>query len=187
MAKKKAFKDLDVEWTHFSLQQNICYPWVDHFSMICLWMRHHKVRLKHVENDFMVESRTTTTFVLITCTVVRYTGHTHTSPHIRESKIPLHESWESKTCGGLRILGTRVRTLCQWNLNSWLQPLVRFRIPWAIFWIPKTRIRDSKSKKFPDSFTSVNAPTFIFHLIMMTPGYKFRKTMKTIDEQQCPV
>ena len=57
-----------------------------------------------------------------------------------------------------------------------------------------SNILDSKNKdsgfhkqKIPDSFTSVNAPTFIFHLIMMTPGYKLDKTMKKIDEQQCPV
>ena len=37
-------------------------------------------------------------------------------------------------------------TLCQGNLGSGFQLLVRFRIPWAVFWIPKARISDSIRK-----------------------------------------
>ena len=42
-------------------------------------------------------------------------------------------------------------SLCQWNLDSEFQSLVEFRIPWAVFWIPKPRIPDSTSKNFTDS------------------------------------
>ena len=42
-------------------------------------------------------------------------------------------------------------SLCQWNLDPGFQSLVGYRIPWVIFWIPKPRSPDSKSKSFPDS------------------------------------
>ena len=44
-----------------------------------------------------------------------------------------------------------IPSLCQWNLNSGSQSLLRFRIPWAVFRIPKPRIPDSTSKIFPES------------------------------------
>ena len=34
-------------------------------------------------------------------------------------------------------------SFCQWNLDSVFQSLVGFRIPWAVFRIPKPRISDS--------------------------------------------
>ena len=40
--------------------------------------------------------------------------------------------------------------LCQWNLNSGSQSLLRFRIPWAVFRISKRRIPDFTGKIFPD-------------------------------------
>ena len=42
-------------------------------------------------------------------------------------------------------------SLCQWNLDPGFQSLVGFRITWVIFWIPKPRSPDSKSKTFPDT------------------------------------
>ena len=36
-------------------------------------------------------------------------------------------------------------SICQWNLDSGYQSLVGFRIPWAVFQIPKPRIPDSIS------------------------------------------
>ena len=55
------------------------------------------------------------------------------------------------TCrGNLRqtlIHVTGFRTLCQWNLDSGFPTLVRvFQIPWAVFWIPKSRISVHKQK-----------------------------------------
>ena len=42
------------------------------------------------------------------------------------------------------------RTLCQWNLDSGFPSLVRvFQIPWAVFWIPKSRIPVHKQKFHP--------------------------------------
>ena len=41
---------------------------------------------------------------------------------------------------GLQIPGNGFWIFCQWNLNSGFQSLVGFRIPWAEFRIPKTRI-----------------------------------------------
>ena len=48
---------------------------------------------------------------------------------------------------GFRVLDSG---LIQWNLDSGFHSLVGFRIPWAVFWIPKPRILDSTSKIFPD-------------------------------------
>ena len=39
-----------------------------------------------------------------------------------------------------------------WILDSGFQSLVRFRIPWAVFRIPKPRVRGSTSKICPDSY-----------------------------------
>ena len=49
-------------------------------------------------------------------------------------------------------------SLCQWNLDSGFQSTVWFRIPWAVFWIPKTqdsRFQKPKFSRFrnPDSLT----------------------------------
>ena len=49
---------------------------------------------------------------------------------------------------GFQVLDS---SLCQWNLDSGFRSLVGYRIPWAVFWIPKPRIPDSISKLFPDS------------------------------------
>ena len=43
-------------------------------------------------------------------------------------------------------------SLCQWNLESGLQSIMRFCIPRAVFRIPKSRIPDSTGKNFPHSF-----------------------------------
>ena len=40
---------------------------------------------------------------------------------------------------------------CQWNVDSRFLSLVGFRIPRAVFRIPKLRIPDTTSKIFPDS------------------------------------
>ena len=50
-----------------------------------------------------------------------------------------------------RIPDSRYLSLCQWNLDSGFQSLVGFRIPCAVFRIPKPRISDPTSKTFPDS------------------------------------
>ena len=39
-------------------------------------------------------------------------------------------------------------SLCRWNLDSWFQYLLKFRILWAVFRIPKPRIPDSSSTIF---------------------------------------
>ena len=44
------------------------------------------------------------------------------------------------------ILGTGTRILCQWDLDSGFQSLVGFRIPCAVFRIPKPRVPVSTSK-----------------------------------------
>ena len=40
--------------------------------------------------------------------------------------------------------------LCWWNVDSEFQTSVGFRIPWAVFQIPKARISHSRSKNFLD-------------------------------------
>ena len=42
---------------------------------------------------------------------------------------------------------------CQWNVDFGFRSLPGFRIPWAVFRIPKPRIPDSTSKNFPNSLT----------------------------------
>ena len=39
-------------------------------------------------------------------------------------------------------------SICQWNLDSGFQSFEAFRIPLAVFRIPKPRIPDSTSKNF---------------------------------------
>ena len=58
---------------------------------------------------------------------------------------------------GFQIPGNWI-PVCQWNLDSGFQSIVGFRIPWAVFWIPKPRIPDSKSKNFPDSGIRIPLP-----------------------------
>ena len=64
---------------------------------------------------------------------------------------------ESKTVldSGFHVVDSRFQvldsSLCQWNLDSGFQSLVGFRIPWAVFRIPKPGIPDSISKIFPVS------------------------------------
>ena len=65
---------------------------------------------------------------------------------IRDSlvfSIPRHE---------FQIPGTGFHILCQWNLDSGFQWLVGFRIPWAVFWIQKPRIPDSRIKTLIPGF-----------------------------------
>ena len=53
---------------------------------------------------------------------------------------------------GFWILDTGLRILCEWNLDSRFQSLVRFRIPRAVLQISKPRIPHSISMAdFPDS------------------------------------
>ena len=46
-----------------------------------------------------------------------------------------------------QITGTGFRFFCQWKMDSELQSVVGFRIPWAGFQIPKPRIPNSTIKK----------------------------------------
>ena len=72
---------------------------------------------------------------------------TSDSRHVRESKTVLDP--------GFHAVDSRFQvldfTLFQWNLDSGFQSFVGFRIPWAVFRIPKFRIPDSTSKSFLDS------------------------------------
>ena len=75
-----------------------------------------------------------------------------TGSNVRESKKVLDS--------GFQVMDS---SLCHWNLDTGFQSLMRFRIPWAVFRIPKPRIPDSTckffldsgchSKNFPDSLT----------------------------------
>ena len=58
------------------------------------------------------------------------------------TKVPVAPSKGIQDYLGIWTPGTGVRILCQWNLDS----LEGFRIPWAVFWIPKHRILDSKAQ-----------------------------------------
>ena len=60
----------------------------------------------------------------------------------RESSILDSKPW---------IPDSRYWILYRWNLDSGFQSLVGFRIPWAVFRIPKSRIPDSTTKVFSNS------------------------------------
>ena len=63
---------------------------------------------------------------------------------------------------GFWILATGLRILCQWNLDSRFQSLVRFRIPRTVFLISKPTVPHSISMAdFPDSgFHGQKIPKF---------------------------
>ena len=81
------------------------------------------------------------------------------SPNVRESKTVLDSGFHAVD-SGLTVLDF---SLCQWNMDFGFQSLVGFRIPWAVFWIPKSRtdfvfpnkkfseFADLLSKNFQDS------------------------------------
>ena len=69
------------------------------------------------------------------------------SPHVRESRAVLNSEIHAED-SGFHVLDSPI---CQWNLDSGFQSLVGFRIPWAVFRIPKPRIPDSISKIFRGS------------------------------------
>ena len=52
-----------------------------------------------------------------------------------------------------RIPNTCMSSVCQGKLDSGFQSLVGFRIPRAVFRIPRPKIPDSTRKNFPDSLT----------------------------------
>ena len=52
---------------------------------------------------------------------------------------------------GFRIPGTGFRTFETWNVDSGIQWVVGFRIPWVVFRTPKPRISDPTSKNFSTS------------------------------------
>ena len=65
-------------------------------------------------------------------------------PMSRESKTVL-DSGSHAVHSGFHV---RDSSLCQWKLDSGFRSLGEFRIPWAVFWIPKPRIRDSTTNIF---------------------------------------
>ena len=60
-------------------------------------------------------------------------------------------------------------SLCEWNFNSGFQSFVGFRIPWAVFRIPKPRIPDSTSKIFLDSGIRIPLHGVIYPLTRLLP------------------
>ena len=75
---------------------------------------------------------------------------------LRESKTILDSGFHSVD-SGFQVLDSS-----QWNLDSGFQLLVGFRIPWAVFRIPKPRIPDSTSKNFLDSGIRISDSKFHF-------------------------
>ena len=64
--------------------------------------------------------------------------------HVRESKTVSLGFWITRHA----VPGTGFRIFWQWNLDSGSQSQVGFRIPWAVFQIPKPRIPDSTIQTF---------------------------------------
>ena len=63
---------------------------------------------------------------------------------------------------GFRIPGTGFQSLSV-ELEFWIPIVSGFRIPWAVFRIPKPRIPDYTSKNFPDS--GIQFPYTVYCLI----------------------
>ena len=70
-------------------------------------------------------------------------------PHVRVSETVLDSGFQT-TDYGFQVLDS---SLCEWNVDSWFQSLLGFRILWAVFRIPKPRISDSTRKNFQHSLT----------------------------------
>ena len=76
-----------------------------------------------------------------------------------------------------------------WNLNSRFHSLMGFRIPWAVFWIPKPRISDSTRKKFhglqnSDSLTRSDTP-ICSNLCESLPCQTESKGVLKLTKQSC--
>ena len=56
---------------------------------------------------------------------------------------------------GFQIPGTGFRILCQWNLDSRFQSVVGFRVPLAVFRIPKPRFQIPQAKISPNPETGL--------------------------------
>ena len=75
--------------------------------------------------------------------------------------------------------------LCPWNLDSWVQLLVEFRIPWAVFRIPKPRIPILQAKNFPHTRfrkrkvldSGIRIPSYMgrIQFLAMPCGFSLRK------------
>ena len=73
---------------------------------------------------------------------------THPSPHVREYSSTVLDCVFHAVDSGFQVLDS---SLCHVNLDSGFQLLLGFRIPLAVFPIPKLRISDSISKISWDS------------------------------------
>ena len=63
-----------------------------------------------------------------------------------ELKVPVAPRKGIQDSLGFWIPGTEFRFLCQWDLDSGFQSWEGFRITWAVFQIPKSRIRIAQPK-----------------------------------------
>ena len=69
----------------------------------------------------------------------------HFSPNVRKSKTVLDSGFHAVDSGFQELDSG----LFRWNLDSRFQSLTGFRVPRAVFQIPKPQIPDSSRKKFP--------------------------------------
>ena len=65
---------------------------------------------------------------------------------VTELKVPVAPRKGIQDSLGFWIPGTEFRFLCQWDLDSGFQSLEGFRITWAVFQIPESRIRIPQPK-----------------------------------------
>ena len=102
------------------------------------------------------------------------------SPPLRESKTVLDSGFYAVDSG----FQVRDSSCCQWNLGSEFQSLVGFRIPWAVFRIPKPRILDSTRKNLPDSRTRIplHGSTHCFEIALQSGGHMNPDKKYTISE-----
>ena len=97
------------------------------------WIFPSKLFLKsrlHYETYLLVDVRSCKGWNILFCSIKGL-------PYVRESKTVLDSGFD-----------TVDSSLCQWNLDSGFHSFVGFQIPWAVFWIPKSRILHSTSKIF---------------------------------------
>ena len=111
------------------------------------WILPSKLFLKsrlHYEIDLLVNVRSCKGWNILFCSIKGL-------PHVRESKTVLDSGFHTVNS-----------SLCQWNLDSGFHLFVGFQIPWAVFWIPKSRIPHSTSKILLNSgFQKQKFPRFL--------------------------
>ena len=138
-------------------------PFFWYYSFAC---RCHRIFVKNHETKNEKKNRQPCLIALVCSAMFFFRVFCVTNAAFRQGKTDLSTMWHLThviaPCKGIQgslgsciipqsELGFQIfHDLCWWNVDSEFQKSVGFRIPWAVFQIPKARISDSRSKNFLD-------------------------------------